>query len=306
MGTSFFRIIRFALRNFFRDIWLSSVTIIIFVLAITLVSVLSGVRVITDQAIGILRSKVDVTVTFKAGTGDAIVNDLKTKLEALPETTAATYLSADENLRRFRELHAGDETITKGTEALQANPFGPSLRIQARSLEEYSKIAKVLEDETYTQQIESGGRSLESNQVAIQKLSSFTRTVGRFSIALTLIFSFIAVLVVVNTMRIAIYTHREEIGIMKLVGASNWFVRGPFLVESVFIGILAALVASLLLFGGTQLLAGWFNALFQGYEVNMAAYFTANFFNVFWAPLLGAVVLSVLSAGIAVGRYLKV
>lgn len=306
MPTSFFRIVRFAFQNFWRDIWLSSVTIVIFVLAITLVGVLSGVKVITDQAIEVLRSKVDVTVTFKPGTSEQTALDLKAALEALPETTAVTYLSADQNLETFKVLHADDPTVQQSTEALDRNPFGPSLKVVARSLEEYPQIAKVFEDQAYAGAIETGGRSLESNQAAIQKLSSFTRNLGRFSLTLTLVFALIATLVVVNTMRIAMYAHREEIGIMKLVGATNWFVRGPFLIESILIGALAAALASLILLGGIGLLSGWFDALFQGYDVHIAPLLTSNFLAIFWGPLVGAMVLSVVSAGIAVGRYLKV
>ncbi|MBI4092453.1 MAG: FtsX-like permease family protein [Candidatus Kerfeldbacteria bacterium] len=306
MFISFLRITRFAARNFWRDIWLSSITIFIFVLAITLVGVLSGVRVVTTQAINVLKSKADVVVTFKVGTPEKLVAELKAKLESLPETGSVTFVTAAENLRRFKELHVDDSTVIQGADAVGQNPFGPSLKIQARRLDEYPKISKVLEDEAYAEAIESGGKSSESNQLAIQKLSNFTRNVDRFSAVLTIIFSVIAVLVVLNTMRIAMYTHREEIGIMKLVGASNAFVRGPFLAESVFIGALAAILASVLLLAGISLLASWFNSLFQGYDVNMAEYFRANFFAIFWLPLVGAIVLSVASAGIAVGRYLRV
>lgn len=306
MSTSFFRVGRFALQNFWRDIWLSSVTIVIFVLAITLVGVLSGVKVITDQAIEVLRSKVDVTVTFKPGTPEQTALDLKAALEALPETTTVTYLSAEQNLDLFKQLHADDPAVQQSTAALDRNPFGPSLTVVARSLEEYPQIVKVFEDQSFAETIEAGSRSLESNQLAIQKLSSFTHNLNRFSIVLTLVFALIATLVVINTMRIAMYAHREEIGIMKLVGATNWFVRGPFLIESVLIGVLAAALASLILWGGISLLSGWFDALFQGYDVHLTAYLTKNFLAIFWGPLLGAVVLSVISAGIAVGRYLKV
>lgn len=306
MLTSFYRITRFAFQNFWRDVWLSTVTIVIFVLAITLVGVLSGVKVVTDQAITVLRSKVDVTVSFKPNTAEKLVQDLQTKLEALPETADVVFMSADENLESFKRQHPDDPTILEATEAVGTNPFGPSLKIQARTLDEYPKIAKVLEDQAYANVIESRAKTLESNQLAIQKLSNFTRNVDRFSLVLTLVFSLIAILVVLNTMRIAIYTHREEIGIMKLVGATNWFVRAPFLVESVFIGLIAAILASLLLLLGISLLAGWFDSLFQGYDVNIAQYFQSNFLAIFWAPLVGAIVLSIVSAGIAVGRYLRV
>ncbi|MBI5404755.1 MAG: FtsX-like permease family protein [Candidatus Kerfeldbacteria bacterium] len=306
MLTSFFRITRFAFQNFWRDVWLSTVTIVIFVLAITLVGVLSGVKVVTDQAITVLRSKVDVTVSFKPDTTEKLVKDLQVKLEALPETAAVVFMSADDNLETFKRQHADDPTALDAIEAVGTNPFGPSLKIQARTLDEYPKIAKVLEDQAYTNAIESRAKTLESNQLAIQKLSNFTRNVDRFGLVLTLVFSLIAILVVLNTMRIAIYTHREEIGIMKLVGATNWFVRAPFLVESVFIGLIAAILASLLLLLGISLLSGWFDSLFQGYDINMAQHFQSNFLTIFWAPLVGAIVLSIVSAGIAVGRYLRV
>lgn len=305
MLTTLTRTTRFAVQNFWRDIWLSSVTVIVFVLAIALVGVLSGVRVVTDQAISILRSKVDVTVTFKPKTPEKLVLELKSKLEALPETTSVSYMSADDNLKAFKKLHEDDKTITQGTEVLSSNPFGPSLKVVARSLEEYTNLSKLFDDTAYASSIETG-KSIEANKQAITNLSNFTRNVNRFSVAITIAFSLIAILVVMNTMRIAIYSHREEIGIMKLVGASNWFVRGPFLIESVLIGVLASIVASLLLVGGISLLSGWFQGLFQGYDVNMTAYFLNHFFRIFWGPLVGAVALSILSAGFAVGRYLKV
>lgn len=306
MFTSAVRVTRFALQNFWRDIWLSVVTIVIFVLAITLVSTLSGVKVVADTAIGVLRSKVDVTVAFTPTTPEKTVLELKQKLEALPETSLVTYFTAADNQRIFIETHADDQVINDAVNAVGSNPFGPSLKIQARSLDEYPKISKVLEDQAYQPFIASDEQSLGRNQAGIEQLSSFTRNVNRFSLVLTLVFSVIAILVVVNTVRIAIYTHREEIGIMKLVGATNWFVRAPFLVESVLVGLLAIVLACLLLLTGIGLLAGWFNDLFRGFDVNMAEYFRQNFLAIFWGPLAGSLVISIVSAGIAVGRYVKV
>lgn len=300
------RIVRFALRNFWRDIWLSTVTIVTFVLAITLVSTLSGVKVVADQAITILRSKVDVTVAFAPGTSESIVRELQGKLQELPETTSVTSISAAENQAQFRQAHANDPILREAIEAVEQNPFGPSLKVQARSLDEYPKISKLLEDDRYASHIASDPASLDRNEAGIAELSRFTRTVERFSIVLTVIFALIAIFVVMNTFRIAIYAHREEIGIMKLVGATNSFVRGPFLIESVLIGLLAAALASALLLLGIAMLSGWFDALFRGTDVHVAAYLTSNFLRIFWGPLLGAIVLSITSASIAVGRYLKV
>lgn len=306
MPTSFIRVIVFAVKNFWRDIWLSTVTVVIFVLAITLVGILSGVKVVTDQAITVLRSKVDVIVTFKPKTSEKLVQELKVKLEALPETASVSYLSAEDNLNAFKDIHADEESIIEGTNALSSNPFGPSLKIQSRSLDEYPQISKVLQDDAYAPSIVSGGKTLESNQEAIKQLSRFTENVNRFSLALTAIFSLIAIFVVMNTMRIAMYSHREEIGIMKLVGASNWFVRGPFIIESILIGVLASAISAMILLGSISLLSGWFMNLFEGTNVNMSAYFMANFVTIFWVPLIGAIALSMVSAGIAVGRYLRV
>lgn len=304
--TGLLRIIRFAFQNFWRDIWLSSVTVIIFILAISLVGVLSGVRVVANQAIGVLQAKADVTISFDPAVDQSLIEEIRQKVSALPETTSVEMVSADENLRRFKELHRDDPIIQQGTEAVGDNPFGPSMIIQARTLEEYPAIAKVLEDQSYAEAIASGGQALAENTAAIGKLSTFTKTIERFSLILTLVFSIIAMLVVINTVRIAIHTHREEIGIMKLVGATNDYVRGPFLVESVVIGLLSALVASGLLLIGIAVLSPTFDRLFSGYDVQMAAYFRQHFLAIFWPPLVGAVILSVFSAAIAMGRYLKV
>jgi len=162
----------------------------------------------------------------------------------------------------------------------------------------------VLDNPDYDELIQD--KNFDDNEMVINRLSDLSRRIQRIGMIISVIFIVIAVLIIFNTIRINIYTHREEIGIMKLVGATNWFVRAPFLVESLMYAVLAVVVSMAILYPLLGVIAPQVNNFFEGYNLDLVNYFNSRFWQIVGLQLALAVLLSVLSSSIAIGKYLRV
>jgi cell division transport system permease protein len=165
---------------------------------------------------------------------------------------------------------------------------------------------KAFDDPAIADLIEDREQDFRSSTLVVERLSNLTNNISTVGIALSLIFAFIAALMVFNTIRITIYTYREEIGIMKLVGASNGFIRAPFIVESLLYAFLACVVTMAVLLPVLNATGPFFDRFFEGYDIDFIGYFNRNFFSIFGVQLLAVCALSMISSGIAVSRYLRV
>lgn len=299
-----YRTIKFALQGFFRNIWLSIVTIIILVLTLFTITVVAGINVIAEKTIKSVQDKVDVSVYFKPDAQEQDVFAVRDKLGALSQVKQVTYVSKEEALAKFKAEHGDDPIILESIEQLEENPLSATLIVKAASIDEYPAILSVLDLPAYQESIQS--KNFDDNQAVISRLSDLSNKLQRVGIIISVIFIVIAVLIIFNTIRINIYTHREEIGIMKLVGASNWFVRVPFLVESLFYAVLAVAVTIAILYPLMSVIAPQLNSFFEGYNLDLVSYVNSNLWQIIGWQLLLSTVLGVVSSGIAMSRYLKV
>ncbi len=298
------RTIKFALQGFFRNFWLSIVTIIILVLTIFSISVVAGLNVVASKAIASVEDKVDVSVYFKSTVSESEILNARYRLESLSEVESVNYISRNEALDNFKKQHANDPLILESLEQLETNPLGATLVVKAKSIEYYPRIMTFLEDPAYDDLIQD--KNYEDNKEVIDKLNDLSDRIQRIGIIISVVFIIIAVLIIFNTIRINIYTHREEIGIMKLVGASNWFVRAPFLVESLFYAVLAVIICMVIMYPLLGVVAPQVNNFFEGYNLDLVQYFNSYFWRIFGLQFAFALVLSAFSSGIAITRYLKV
>lgn len=304
MFLTLYRALRFALQGFWRNIWLSVVTIIILVLTIFSVSLVSGINVVGREAVNALQDKIDVSVYFFPEVSESDVQNVQYRLESLGSVKNVTYVSREQALADFREKHKGDQEIIDSLNQLTQNPLGATLVIKAKSVDSYPVILEVLDDKDYQKLIQD--RNFEDNQAVIDKLADISRRVERAALALSAVFIIISILIIFNTIRITIYTHREEIGIMKLVGASNWFIRFPFVIESIFYAIIAVVISLALLYPFVQLVSPQLQSFFDGSNFSLLGYFTSHFLYILVFQLGFAIILSVISSAVAVGRYLRV
>lgn len=302
--STLYRATKFAFQGFWRNIWLSIVTIIILILTLFSLSLVGGINVVANQVTDSIEDKVDVSVYFHPEIEVNDIQNIQYRFESLGSVETVTYISQDEAIKRFREKHADNSDIISSLDELDDNPLGASLIIKAKNVEDYDLILELLSDPDYEELIEN--QDFEDNQAIITSLTDISSRVQRVGIIVSMVFMVISLLIIFNTIRITIYTHREEIGIMKLVGASNWFVRFPFVIESMLYAIFGVVITMALLYPFVQILSPYISTLFEGYDFNLLSYFNENFFTILLLQFFVAVVLSMISSAIAVGKYLRV
>ncbi len=302
MFTALYRIIKYGFQSFKRNSWLSITTIIVMTLTLLVFIGLILFSVLTTKTIDLLKEKIDISVYFKIETPEDNILKIKRSLESLAEVKSIEYTSRDQALAIFKERHKEDSTISEAISVLEGNPLSASLNIKAKNPKDYPVIAAYLNNENLKNDI--GQVSYNQNQVVIDRLAKIVDTAQKSGIALILILSLVAILVCLNAIMLAIYSTREEIGIMRLVGASNRFIRGPYIVQGILYGFIAAvlsiiIVAPLIYFG-----APYLKIVIS--EINLWTYFYSNLLVLTSYQTGFGIILGIISSAIAVRKYLKV
>ncbi|MFH0852906.1 MAG: permease-like cell division protein FtsX [bacterium] len=300
------RVIKFGFQGFYRNAWLSIVTVIILTLALFMLSLLITVQTLGNQAVEAIVEKVDVAVFFTQNTSNEQLDSIVEQLATRSEILNIRKITAEEAYEEFKVENADDPIIRESLEELGLNPLGPVLVIKAQTLDDYPAILEFFDNDSIRPLIQDKERDFESKQIVIQRLSNIIDQTKNLGIILVGIFALIAFMVIYNTLRINIYTHREEIGIMKLVGASNSFVRYPFIFESIIYAITATLITSLVFYLTINFSAPLVDNFFRGYDFSLLQYFNDNLVKIILLQAISAILLSTISAAIAVGRYIQV
>jgi len=310
MFTTLGRIIKSGLLNFWRNGWLSTATVLIMTVALITWTSIFLLNVVLTSVLDVLAEKVDVSVYFNLDTKEPDILTLKSKLENLKEVANVEYVSTDQALEIFKNRHANDDVLLKSIQELDNNPLEASLNILAKDSSDYGTIADFLNQFSAQGGSVSGGKNIISNinytenKVVIDRLNNIIRVLRESGFVAGLILAFIAFLVAFNTVRLAIYSSREEITVMKLVGASNWFVRGPFIVEGVLHGIIASAFSFMVIIPGIGFLGPKLLNFLP--EINLMNYIGNNFWSLLLFQTLGGIILGVFSSWVAIRKYLKV
>lgn len=299
--TGIVRVLRYGIQYFWRHAWLSVATIVVMILALVMFLGLIMFDVLTDQAVESLQEKIDIAVYFKMNTAEEDILTIQESLASLPEVKELEYVSRDKALERFRQRHADDETLTEAIDELQSNPLLASINIQAQSPTQYPAIAQYLENIEFQPFIERV--TFAQNQLAIERLNKIIETMNRIGFAITLFVAMAASLVTFNTIRLAIYSNRDEINIMRLVGGSNSFIKGPYLISGMLYGFFGAVITILLAAPAISFISPYFHVFIP--ETNLEGYFYGNLFSLFSILLLIGLALGLISSLIAIRRYLR-
>jgi len=306
MWIAFKRIVRAGFVGFWRNAFVSLAAI--FVMAVSLFVI--GSTIMVDTLLGVslenIQDKVDINVYFVTTAEQTDIDLLQTSLESLPDVEEVIFTSREDALEAFSELHRNDETIMQGLEELGGNPLGSSLSIRAQDTSQYEGIAAFLNEQ---QAIEDPQQPLidevnfVKNQEAIEKLTAIIGAVESATFIIMIVLVAASILITFNTVRLTVYTTREEISVMRLVGASNTFIRGPFMLQGIMYGVAAGVLALLVMYP----LVLWIGPeTEQFFQFNLFDYFVSNFAYLF-AVLVGTgVVMGVVSSSLAVSRYLRV
>lgn len=302
MATALYRLIKYGFQTFWRQRLLSVSTMVIILLALFIFEGLILLGVVGGTALNAIQDKIDISVYFKTSAPEDEVLRVKSDLEKLKEVKSVEYISKDRALEIFKSRHEGDETITNALGELDENPLSASLNIKAENPEEYSVIAAYLNNVVSGDSIENV--TYNQNQSIIDRLATLIRVSRQVGVAAAIFLTIVAILVAFNTIMLGIYSNREEISIMRLVGASNLYIRGPFVVLGIIYGIITA-VLSMLISAPFIFLASPYVKLFIP-EMDLAKYFTSNFFTLFLYLLIFGVGIGIISSFIAIKKYLKI
>ena len=301
MFTVISRIVQYGLKNFWRTGWPSAATIAIMILALLGFVNLIFFNVITNQAVASIQDKIDISVYFKMNTPEDEILNIKQSLESLSEVKGVEYVSSNRALEILKSNHKDDQTILQAINELNANPLTASLNIKARRPDQYASIANYLSAPNLSRYVDNV--SYTKNQVVIDRLTAIINNVNRGGLIFTIILAIIAGLVVFNTVRLAIYSNRDEIGIMRAVGASNGFVRGPYVVEGIIAGVLAGVGSLIVAAPLAYFVSPYLNVFIPG--LNIFRYFYSNLLVLLGYQLLFGIGIGSLSSFVAVRRYLR-
>lgn len=300
------RIVRTGAFNFWRNgtVSLASVLIMMVTLAVIGFVIFSGA--VLDTSLKELRDKVDINVTFVTTAPEEDILNIKYALESLPEVSMVTYMSRDEALADFRERHAGDQAILTALDELGENPLGATLNIKAKDPSQYESVAEFLQSDNALSK--DGVTIIDrinyfQNKIAIDKLTEIIKSADKLGFAATLLFIIISVLIAFNTIRLTIYIAKDEIAVMRLVGASNTYIQGPFVVVGVIYGLVAGVLALLLFLPITYWLGSATANFFIG--LNIFNYYLGNFPQIFFIIMFSGIAIGALSSALAIRKYLR-
>lgn len=298
------RTTKFATLHFWRNFWISAITIFILTLTLFIVSLVGTLNILADQAIRSVENKINIDFYFTKDAKETDILAAKVYLESLPQVKAVRYTSKKDALDKFTQSHASDPSIQAALAELDNNPLPATLSVQAQTLSQYQSIIDQFSTTNYDQLVEK--KNFSDHQAVIDRLSYIVNRVYVAGLVISSIFVLISVVMMFNTIRMAIYSHREELGIMKLVGATNWFIRAPFVLEAV----LYAIFASALSFGMLAIVifsvAPYVNNFFTGYDFSLNVYFVANIWLILLIQFGLSLILSVGSSMLSIGKHLKV
>lgn len=294
-------------KNFRRGGAVSAATVLIMTVTLGIIATLIFLSGLLNYTLTTASQKVDVSVYFVPSASEQDIFAVRDQLLKLPQVAKVTYTSADDALTAFKVRHASDQLTLQALDELGGNPLDASLEVQAKDPSQYESIVNFLQA---TPALSSDGTSTidrinyAQNKEVIDRLALAIQATRQIGIAIIILFALASILIAFATIRLAIYTAKEEIAVMRLVGASNAYIQGPFIATGIITGIIAAIIVLALLapvtwYIGTRT-ADWFSGF------NLAGYYMSHFYIVFGIVMLSGIVLGAVASVLAINRYLKV
>ncbi len=300
------RIVRWGLINFYRNTVVSIASILMMTVTLLVIGTTIFLNAVLGFSLAQIQNKVDVNVYFYPNVSEAQITDVKNMIQQLPEVASVEYVTRDQALADFKARHASDYLTLQALDELGSNPLGATLNIRAKESGQYESIAKTLDD---NQSLSTGSNAIiekvnyAQNKEIIGRLTGIMHSVQRLGIAITIFFIIISILITFNTIRLAIYMARDEIANMRMVGAENKYIQGPFMIEGIVYGVVSSVVTLILFYPITLWLTSNTQSFFGG--MSLLQYYGDNFLQFFAILLVSGILLGMISAWFAIRKYLK-
>ncbi len=301
------RICKSGFINFWRNGFVSLASVLVMIITMLVVGLMIFGSAVFTSSLEQLKQKVDINVYFVTTAPEENILALKKDIEALVEVKSVEYLSREQVLEEFKSRHENDQLTIQALEELGENPLGATLNIRARDTSQYESIAKFLDGKSAGA---TGSASLISkinyydNKTSIDALNKIISSSTRVGTLIVGIFIVMSILITFVMIQLVIYTARDEISVMRLVGASLMYIRGPFMVTGIMSGAIAGIIALIILYGFAWWLAPSSSIFFGG--LNLASYYVSNFPQIFGIIMGSSVFLGIFGSYLAVRRYLTI
>ncbi len=300
------RVFKAGMLNFVRNAWLAVAAIAVMVITLTIVLFSVIASATFNNTIQQITDKIDISVYLKDDVNEQARNDLIAQIKQLENIKSVEYISKADALERYKEQNKDNLDLLVAISQTN-NPLPASLQIKPQNPENFDPIKSFLEQDNI--------KALQSEQTsysgdrkdAIDKITSATVFIQQAGIAGIIVFAFISMLIIFNTIRMAIFNRREELNIMRLLGASTWYIRGPFVIETIFYGVISAIISVGLCKLVFTLQTSAFDASTFGLlDIKFASdYFAEHFWTIFGIALAVGILIGAVSSMIATRRYLK-
>jgi len=308
ISTNLKRVIRAGFINFWRNGTVSFASVLVMIISLSVITGLILADAVSESMIAMLKEKVDINIYIKTNVEEAEILELQEKLKVLPEVNSVEYTSKEEALANFKERHRDNSLILSSLDELKENPLGAVISVKAKEPSQYEGIANVLESGEISM-TEDGVDIIDKvnffqNKLVIDRLSKIIESTQRIGFSATIILAILAIFVTLNTIRLAIYTSREEISVMRLVGAGNWYIRGPFVVSGIMSGVFAAIITLIIFYPLTIWVGDKTESFLAG--INLYSYYKQNLLQIAFIIVSTGIILGSVSSFISVRRYLNV
>lgn len=303
--TAFHRIIKSGLLSFRRNGLVSWAAVLTMTVTLSVITALLLLQAVLSFSLEQVKNKVDVTIYFTPKAPEEKILLLKESISKLPEVAEVEYTSAQEAITLFRERHSDDYPTIQALDEINENPLGAYLNVRAKEISQYESIANFMKSDNV---LVLGSANIidkinyYENKSVIERLSNIIKGAKQLGFILTLLLVIISIAVTLNTIRLTIFISREEISIMRLVGASRVRVQGPFMVEGAIYGLVATVLTAVLFWPATA----WVGRNLSSFlGMNLFEYYKSNFLQIFIIMLLSGIVLGSIASLLAVRRYLE-
>ena len=305
---TFWRIVHTGTVNFLRNASLAIAAMAVMIITLTIILFSWVTNATFTHSIDDIESKIDISVFLKDDTTEAQANQLVADLKKQPNVESVQYLDKDAALQAYIKQNAGNQTLVQAA-SITGNPIPATIIIKPQDLNHINDIKSFLTTKDRLALQTDGSPSYSGDrQKAIENITHATNILRKIGIAAVIVFALVSALIIFNTIQMAIFNRRDELKIMRLLGASPWYIRGPFVVESVIYGLLSAVVSVLIIYAAFGASSGALQASSLGLlDINYAnEYFGFHFLEFLGAQMALGILLGAGSAIIATRRYLKI
>lgn len=302
---TFLRICAYGLRNFSRNAWLTTAAAAVMTITLLIISTTLIARMVFTDTIQQIRQKIDVAVYLKDDVTDDDLQRFISQIKKVPIVTSVEYISKAQALQIFQQQNKTELVQLQALAQISdTNPLPASLKIKVKDPNKIDDLTKVIYSDQNKPLLGQQPSNANAQKDAINHIAVVTQFLETAGIVSAVIFVIISVLIIFNTIRMAIFNRRDEIEIMKLIGAEKFFIRGPFIVEAALYGVLAALLSIALIYALLLTKASYLSSQDISVDGTIQLFKQWPVVIVLGQMLMG-VVIGVFSSLLAMRRYLK-